>query len=71
MSLWTARMFKPVVSPSESFRVTLDLVKDGGHLEGGREALFYSMGDVLSAFDRKAFLRMRNELRAKIADMKL
>ena len=32
MSLWTARMFKPVDSPSESFRVTLDLVKDGGPL---------------------------------------
>ena len=68
MSLWTARMFKAVDSPSESFRLTLDVVNDGGPL---REAPFYSMGEVLSAFDKKAFLHMRNELRAQIADSKM
>ena len=68
MSLWMARLFKPADSPSESFRVTLDLVKGGAPLlEGDTQTPLCSMADVLSAFDRKAFLHMRNELRAQIA----
>ena len=75
MSLWTARLFKPADSPSESFRVTLDLVNGGAPLpegvQGDTEAPLCSMADVLSAFDRKAFLHMRNELRAQIAHSKM
>ena len=69
MSLWTARMFKPVDTPIESFKVTLDLVN--GVQGDDTDAPLCSMGDVLKDFDRKAFLRMRNELRAEIASSKV
>ena len=70
MSLWTARIFKPADSPSESFRFTLDLV-NGVRDKSTEEVPLCSMGDVLSDFDRNAFLRMRNDLRAEIARSKV
>ena len=69
MSLWTARMFKPVDTPMESFKATLDLVN--GVQGDDTDAPLRSMGDVLKDFDRKAFLRMRNELRAEIASSRV
>ena len=65
VSLWTARMFSPADSLSESFRITLELVRGGG---GGRHVAAkverrYSMADVLSDFDKSEFLRMRNDMR--------
>ena len=69
MSLWTARMFKPKDTPAESLKATLDLVNGVQGDDTG--APIRSMGDVLKDFDRKAFLRIRNELRAEIATSKV
>ena len=69
MSLWTARMFKFKDTPAESLKATLDLVNGVQGDDTG--APLRSMGDVLKDFDRKAFLRMRNELRAEITSSKV